>query len=223
MGLETSEEELLARMARREAEALGDLYDRFAPRLLGMAARILEQREAAEEVVGETFLKAWNIAPALHQEERSVAAWLVVMTRHAAVARLRAGRARTPPEHGEGASSGEAPRAKAAGKRPQASKSRAAPPAASSFLESAPGTWTPLWKEIAQLDERLDLLQRVVSELPKPQRQALELAVFRGLTEEEIALELGEPLGKVRTALRAAITFLRHRRRAVLGTWVANL
>ncbi len=78
-------------------------------------------------------------------------------------------------------------------------------------------------EEIAQLDERLDLLQRVVSELPKPQRQALELAVFGGFTEEEIALELGEPLGKVRTALRAAITFLRHRRRAVLGTWVANL
>ena len=73
------------------------------------------------------------------------------------------------------------------------------------------------------MDERLDLLHRVLSELPKPQRRALELAVFGGLTEEEVAQELGEPLGKVKTAMRAAITFLRHRRRAVMGTWAANL
>ncbi len=140
MGLETTEEELLSRMARRDAEALGDLYDRFAPRLLGMAARILDEREAAEEVVQETFLKAWNIASGLHQEQRSVGAWLVVMTRHAAVARLRAGRARTPGEQAEGASTVEAPRAKSAAKRHHAVKSRAAHSAASTFLESAPGT-----------------------------------------------------------------------------------
>jgi DNA-directed RNA polymerase specialized sigma24 family protein len=59
--------------------------------------------------------------------------------------------------------------------------------------------------------------------MPSPQSRALELAVLRGFTEVEIAQELGEPLGKTRTTLRAAITFLRHRRRAVVGTWTANI
>ena len=223
MGIETTREDLLARMAKRDPEALGDLYDQIAPRLLGMALRILEQREAAEEVVQETFLKAWNIASALHQEQRSVAAWLVVMTRHAAVARLRAGRSQITSEPAESPASREAPRAKPAAKKHHASRPRAVQTFASSFLESSPGAWTPRPEEIAHLDERLDLLHRVLSELPKPQHRALELAVFGGLTEEEIAQEFGEPLGKVKTAMRAAITFLRHRRRAVMGTWAANL
>ncbi len=223
MGIETTREDLLARMAKRDPEALGDVYDLMAPRLLGMASHILDQREAAEEVVQEAFLKAWNIASTLHQEQRSVTAWLVVMTRHAAVTRLRAGRPQAHPEHAEGPASREAPRAKPSAKKHHAARPRAAQTFASSFLESSPAAWTPRPEEIAHLDERLDLLQRVVSELPKPQRRALDLAVFEGLTEEEIAQELGEPLGKVKTAMRAAITFLRHRRRAVMGTWAANL
>ena len=44
-----------------------------------------------------------------------------------------------------------------------------------------------------------------------------------GYTETEIAQKFGQPLGKVRTELRAAMGFLRHRLRAVMGTWVANI
>jgi RNA polymerase sigma-70 factor (ECF subfamily) len=73
------------------------------------------------------------------------------------------------------------------------------------------------------IDKRQGLLQKVIGQLPKSQRQALERAVFEGLTESEIAEQIGEPLGKVRTALRAAVIFVRHRRRAVCGTWVANI
>ncbi len=223
MGIETTREDLLARIAERDLGALGDLYDQIAPRLLGIALRVLDRRDAAEEVVQETFLKAWNIASTLHQERRSVAAWLVVMTRHAAVTRLRAGRPQAGSGQAESPALREASRAKSAVKKHHASKPHAAQSFASFFLESSPDAWTPRPEEIAHLDQRLDLLQRVVSELPKPQRRALELAVFGGLTEEEIARELGEPLGKVKTAMRAAITFLRHRRRAVMGTWAANL
>jgi RNA polymerase sigma-70 factor (ECF subfamily) len=73
------------------------------------------------------------------------------------------------------------------------------------------------------IDDRLVLLQKVIDQLPEPQRQALELAVFRGLSESEIAAEVGEPLGKVQRSLRAAVTFVKHRRRAVCGTWAANI
>jgi RNA polymerase sigma-70 factor (ECF subfamily) len=83
--------------------------------------------------------------------------------------------------------------------------------------------WLPQPKEITLIDARLVLLHKVIDQLPKPQRQALELAVFGGLSETEIATAMGEPLGKVRTSLRAAVTFVKHRRRAVCGTWAANI
>ena len=73
------------------------------------------------------------------------------------------------------------------------------------------------------IEDRLDLLHKVVHRLPESQQKALELALFRGLSESEIAGELGEPLGKVRTGLRAAVTFVKHRRLAILGKWAANI
>ena len=84
-------------------------------------------------------------------------------------------------------------------------------------------TWLPRPEEITLIDERLVLLHKVIDQLPKPQRRALELTVFGCLNETEIATEMGEPLGKVRTSLRAAVTFVKHRRRAVCGTWAANI
>ena len=86
-----------------------------------------------------------------------------------------------------------------------------------------PSAWLPQPNEITVIDARLVLIHKAVDQLPKPQRQALELAVFGGLSESEIAAEMGEPLGKVRTSLRAAVTFIKHRRRAVCGTWAANI
>jgi DNA-directed RNA polymerase specialized sigma24 family protein len=81
----------------------------------------------------------------------------------------------------------------------------------------------PRPEDIALVDARLGLLQRAFNQMPKPQRHALELAVFDAYTESEIAAKLGEPLGKVNAGLRAAFTFLRHRQQAVLGTWTADI
>ena len=86
-----------------------------------------------------------------------------------------------------------------------------------------PSAWLPQPGGITLIDARLVLLHKAINQLPKPQRQALELALFGGLSESEIAAEMGEPLGKVRTSLRAAVTFIKHRRRAVCGTWAANI
>lgn len=187
-----SSEALLARVAEHDSSALGKLYTRFAPGLLGMALNILPDRASAAEVVEETFVRLWNVARRFPRDGASVAAWLALTARRLAVDMRRA-RQRLP----------ALPRTNA--------------------NEISEYAWLPGPEEVARIEERRELLRKVLNQLPKAQRMVLELVVLEGCTEEEIAAKLGEPLGRVQSGLRAGMRFLRHRLRAVLGTWSANI
>ena len=52
-------------------------------------------------------------------------------------------------------------------------------------------------------------VKTALEKLPPPQRQALELAYFEGLTHTEIAQRTGDPLGTVKTRVRAALESLK--------------
>jgi RNA polymerase sigma-70 factor (ECF subfamily) len=53
------------------------------------------------------------------------------------------------------------------------------------------------------------MVNSVLAQLPETQRKVLELAYFDGLTQSEIAERLKEPLGTVKTRMRAALARLR--------------
>jgi len=55
----------------------------------------------------------------------------------------------------------------------------------------------------------LDKIRGVLGSIPAPQRSALELSFFEGLTHTEIAEKTGEPLGTVKTRIRAGLLALR--------------
>ena len=52
-------------------------------------------------------------------------------------------------------------------------------------------------------------IRGVLSAMPLPQKNALEMAYFEGLTHSEIATKTGEPLGTIKTRIRAGLLALR--------------
>ena len=52
-------------------------------------------------------------------------------------------------------------------------------------------------------------VQQSMQQLPPEQRQALEMAYFEGMTHSEIAARTGDPLGTIKSRLRAAVETLR--------------
>ncbi len=61
----------------------------------------------------------------------------------------------------------------------------------------------------AAASEAQTLVRRALSALPAEQRMPVEMAYFGGLTQAEIAQRLGQPLGTVKTRMRAAMMRLR--------------
>lgn len=58
-------------------------------------------------------------------------------------------------------------------------------------------------------EERSKRLARELADLPEEQRQALEMAYYRGMTQREIAEATGAPLGTVKTRTLLAMKKLR--------------
>lgn len=170
---------MVARIARGDASALSELYDRFSGLLLALSRRILGDEAEAEEILQEVFLQVWNQAGRYDRSRSSVSTWLVLITRSRSIDRLRSRQVKErtldhlKQENGDRHTSPEGP---------------------ASVL----------------LDERRQRLRQEMSLLPPEQKQILELAFFKGMTQSEIANGTGIPLGTVKTRTLLAMKKLRN-------------
>src|SRR2546426_1934588 len=176
--------ELVVRMVGRDERPLGGWYARHGGPVYSLALAIVGERADAEEVVADSFGQAWRTAEQFDPARGSVTAWLATITRTRALdlVRARGRRARALTRAALGNSEGLAAPIAPAGEAPDRGVDR--------HEARRPGA-----RSLAQLSE--------------PQRRVIELAYFGGLTQTEIAAELQEPLGTVKTRIRAGMEKLR--------------
>jgi RNA polymerase sigma-70 factor (ECF subfamily) len=175
--------EWLARAALRDRAAFERVYQATSAHLLGVAFRILGQRERAEEVLQEAFMSVWHNAGTFDAAIATPMTWLINIVRNKAIDAHRSGRterASTVPLDDE---NGEA------------------------LAVAADGASLP-----AQLLEEHLVKLRIdacMAALTAAQRQALALAYYRGLVHSEVAEAMRVPLGTAKAWVRRGLDRLR--------------
>ena len=172
------ERSLLVRLRAREEGALGELYDRLSPWVLGVAYRILGDADEADEVLSDVFVQVWRRIDQHDAGRGPLTPWVLSIARNRALDLLRRRRRwwrKVDRVERAGMVEGEDP--------------ALTPDAAEA---SVPG-W-PVHRAVHQ----------ALGALPDEQRQVVLLAYFEGLSHSEIARRTGDPLGTVKTRLRLA-------------------
>jgi len=179
--LRPEEHELIRRMAQGDKTACAALYDRLSRPLYSVALRILNDPTEAEDIVQDVFVSLWERAASFDAARGSAFSWAVALTRNRAIDRLRMRRRRSDL-------------------------------LAESFVADVPSGQSSSESDTAKdlvLKEESVAVRAALSTLPDEQVRALELAFFSGLTQQEIAVQLREPLGTVKARIRRGLLKLR--------------
>ena len=171
------DEELVALIARRDRAAFESLYDRYASRALGLAIHIFRERTIAEDILQEAFWRVWQRAATFDTERGAFLPWLMSIVHHLAIDRLR--RSRGMPATIEIDSDAEA---------------------TLEIHDTSQDVPAQAWERL-----QAGMMRDALARLPEAQRMVIEMAYFEGLTRQEIAAKLNEPLGTVHTRARLGL------------------
>jgi len=196
--------ELVARIAAGEERAFVIAYDRHAHFVYGSVVRFLGDREAAAEVAQDAFMALWRRAGQFDATVGSLLAWLLGIARNRAIDRLRA-ESRRPLRLAVSLDAGSAEGRPA--DRPTPLES------GSAWMDQGAGGMQPVPDpgSIAERRWLQSLVRTALSELPEPEQRVLALAYGGGLSQSEIAGQLGWPLGTVKSRTRRGMAHLRAR------------
>ena len=180
---ESTDSELAGRMARGDPSALEELYDRYAPVVYALIARLVRDPQDREEILQDAFFTVWRRAATYDGRRGRLSSWLMSIAHHKAIDFLRRHRHDRP----QGLPGGRAPDVDAA-------------------RDAA--TWDAVAKQVQALDER-EAIARALQLLRPEEQQVLVLAYFQGYTHKEIATRFSIPLGTVKSRMRSAVERLR--------------
>lgn len=177
---EASDADLLLRTGQGDGESLQQLYRRFSGVLFSTAFRVLNNAKDAEDVVQEAFVQIWDKASLYDVRRGKPLTWAMTLTRNKAIDRLRRVQRRARLQED---------------------------------IASEAAVWEHTVEhdssDLAAAHDTHKIVRSAVIQLSPDQRRAIELAFFSGLTQHEVARQLGEPLGTVKARIRRGMQKLR--------------
>ena len=172
-----SDEALMQAIARGNAAALSTLYDRYASILKALTIRVVHDEAEADDLLQEVFMQVWQQAKNYSSDKGKPLGWIVTLTRRRAIDRLR--------------------------------KRQAYCRAKDRFevtTDRQPEAWVHnRIEDDIHLEDMRTFLKAKIDVLPPFQRQAIEMAFFKGMSQREIALATETPLGTIKTRLELGL------------------
>jgi RNA polymerase sigma-70 factor (ECF subfamily) len=172
-----AEAHLLARVAKKDAQAFSEFYDRTSAVLFSVAKSILIDATLAEDVLQDVYVQIWEKAEVFDPALGKPISWAIALTRNKALDRLRSSKRRES--------------------------------AMQEFAEALENEASESTARNVELKESAVIVKQAMSGLSEKQRQAIELALLRGMAHSEVAEQMGQPLGTVKAWIRRGMIEIR--------------
>jgi len=180
---------LVSRAGLGDRAAFATLYERTSSHLLAVVLRINRDQAQAEDILQEVYVNVWRAAQTFDAAQSQPLTWLTSIARNRAIDSLR--RKQTQPQM-------QSPRAASGGAETEDED------VYDTVADAAPG---PLDLLSRASDARA--LSQCMDKLSALQRQSVALAFFHGLSHAEVAEQLRQPLGTVKSWVRRALMTLK--------------
>ncbi|MGW8144109.1 MAG: sigma-70 family RNA polymerase sigma factor [Anaerolineales bacterium] len=176
------DDEVLIRLIEADnGDSMGELYDRYSRLVFSLARNIVGDPGTAEEITLDVFTLIWEKAGTYNPEKAKVRTWMTTITRNRSIDELRR-----------------------RGSRPERIVVDLFQDPSSQLLVDNS------LEDDAQASLNRERVREAVSQLPDDQKEALQLAYFKGYTHRQIADLLDQPLGTIKTRIRLAMGKLRN-------------
>ena len=163
-------------ISRQRHAALAELYGRHGRRLKAMIDSVVHEEAEADDVLQEILLQIWKEADHYSPEAGKPLGWIVTIARRRAIDRVRRRQAYS----------------RARERYEKGLRSERHNPRREAY-------------DPFVLNDLRRFLQKCMRALPRFQREAVELAFFKGLSHSEIAVATHAPLGTVKTRLELGL------------------
>lgn len=175
-----SDEMLASRIAARDVDAFGSIYDRYSKPVFAMAGHMLGANEA-EEAAQEIFMRLWNKASQYDPARGPFSHWFMSIARNHILDKLRARSERVRAVVTE---------------------------EIDLLLAEAPDPRVDVVEQVWHR-QRGDALLQALQRIPPEQRRVIVLAYFGGMSQSEISMQLDVPLGTVKKRIRLGLQKMR--------------
>lgn len=174
------DDDLITAIARRDVQAFDALYERYGDLVYSVTLRIVGDVPAAEDAVQDVFLRLWRRPDQFDSSRGRFLTWLLKVARNRAIDERRSRGRRQRHEAGTALN-----------------------------IDGGIADDSDDPALAALLADQRVAVRRALQDIPDEQRIAIEMAYFGGLTQQEIAAALNQPLGTVKTRIRLGMQKLR--------------